>query len=450
MSDQNQGLLERHDAADRFPRGRLGILDSRIADWRERMAVVVATMREVSAQTDPMEMSRVYGQGVRRLLPTDASVSLSRRDLQAPEFRVTRSSRWKSPINPWKEKDRLPLLQGGLFAELVYGDEPRLIDDIQLAPGDPAAEYLEGFRSLAAVPMFDRGEGLNMVVLLRQEPAGFDPEQFPEVVWMSNLFGRATHTLVLAEEVKSAYQVVDYQMKQVADIQRSLLPARLPAIPTMGLAAHYQTSQRAGGDYYDIFQLPGGLWGLLIADVSGHGTPAAVLMAITHSLVHSYCGPPLTPGQLLGYVNRHLCARYTALSDTFVTAFYAVYDPADRTFVYASAGHNPPRLKRCQDGTLALLDAVRNVPLGVFPTETYQEATHRFVPGDQVVFYTDGIIEAQGPTGEQFGMGRLDKVLEDCSVGASDLLKSVLSAVEEFTAGRPAHDDRTLLVAKIH
>src|SRR5205085_4508371 len=159
---------------------------------------------------------------------------------------------------------------------------------------------------------FDQGQGLNMVVLLRREPAGFDREQFPEVVWMSNLFGRATHSLVLSEEVKAAYEAVDYEMKVVADIQRSLLPARLPTIPNMGLAAHYQTSQRAGGDYYDVFQLPGGLWGLLIADVSGHGTPAAVLMAVTHCLVHTYCGPPMTPAELLGYVNRHLCARYTA------------------------------------------------------------------------------------------------------------------------------------------
>src|SRR5262249_37588841 len=212
---------------------------------------------------------------------------------------------------------------------------------------------------------------------------------------------------------KAAYKVVDHQMRQVADIQRSLLPARLPDIPTMGLASHYETSQRAGGDYYDVFQLPAGLWGLLIADVSGHGTPAAVLMAITHSLVHTYCGPPLTPAQLLGYVNQHLCARYTAFSDTFVTAFYGIYDPADRTLTCASAGHTPPRLKRCQDGSLALLDAVRNLPLGVNPGEQYQEATHGLVPGDQLVLYTDGIIEAQGPGGQMFGMDRLDRVLED-------------------------------------
>src|SRR5207253_1299364 len=103
-------------------------------------------------------------------------------------------------------------------------------------------------------------------------------------VWLSNLFGRATHNLVLAEELRQAYEAVDRELVAVADIQRSLLPAKLPKIPTMDLAAHYQTSRRAGGDYYDFFPLAEGKWGIIVADVSGHGTPAAVLMAITHCI----------------------------------------------------------------------------------------------------------------------------------------------------------------------
>ncbi len=108
---------------------------------------------------------------------------------------------------------------------------------------------------------------------------------------MSNLFGRATHNLVLSDQLKVAYEAVDYEMKVVADIQRSLLPMQMPSIPTLSLAAHYQTSHRAGGDYYDFFPLPDGKWGILIADVSGHGTPAAVLMAVTHSLAHTLPRP---------------------------------------------------------------------------------------------------------------------------------------------------------------
>ena len=183
--------------------------------------------------------------------------------------------------------------------------------------------------------------------------------------------------------------------------------------------------------------------------MSGHGTPAAVLMAVTHSLAHTYNGPPTPPGELLDYVNGYLTRLYTTESDTFVTAFYAVYNPAGRTLTYASAGHNPPRLKRCSDGTLAALDGAAGLPLGIAPAETYREQTMRLVPGDQLVLYTDGITEAEGLDGSLFGTARLDAVLENCSVTAPDLLQSVLDAVEAFTGGRPATDDRTLLVGKV-
>ncbi|HEY7156731.1 MAG TPA: PP2C family protein-serine/threonine phosphatase [Gemmataceae bacterium] len=426
-----------------------GLFDKVAHDWQERLALIVETMKEMSQQTDPQEMSRAYGKRMRSLRPTDRFVSLSRRDLQYPWFRVTRCSLWKEEINPWKQKDRLPLLQGGLFADLIYSDEPRLFEDVQVPDDDPAAEYVAGMRSMLAIPMYDQGVALNMILSMRQEAEAFPHEEFPEIVWLSNLFGRATHNLVLSEQLKSAYEAVDYEMKLVADIQRSLLPTEMPDIPTMSLAAHYQTSQRAGGDYYDFFPLPDGKWGILIADVSGHGTPAAVLMAVTHSLAHTYPGPATPPGCLLAHVNRHLAALYTAHSDTFVTAFYGIYDPAERSLTYASAGHNPPRLKRCVDGTLALLDGVAGLPLGIAPAQAYRERTYRLMSGDQLVLYTDGITEAQNESGEMFGLSRLDRVLENCAIGASGLLESVLEALNEFTGSQPAHDDRTLLVAKI-
>jgi sigma-B regulation protein RsbU (phosphoserine phosphatase) len=418
-------------------------------NWRDQLDFVVASMREMSSQTDPQEMNQAYRRRIRTVLPVDGSVSLSRRDLSAPFFRITRSSRWQEEINPWKQRDRLPLVQGGIGAELIYGDEPRLFDDLQLGRDDPLFEYLDGFRSLAAIPMYDQGVSLNMVLLLRQEPSAFNPEQFPQMVWMSNLYGRATQNLVLSEQLKEAYEAVDHELETVARIQRSLLPPKMPTIPTMGVAAYYQTSQRAGGDYYDFFPLPEGRWGLLIADVSGHGTPAAVIMAVTHSLAHTYLGDHDRPGALLEYLNSKLYSLYTSSTDTFVTAFYAIYDPRDRSLRYASAGHNPPRLKRCVDGSLALLDEAGGLPLGIAPELNYPDGKHLLVRGDQIVLYTDGITEAYDAKDEQFGLARLDKVLENCSVGATDLLQSVLEALEAFTGGKPPHDDRTLLVLKI-
>ncbi len=277
---------------------RLDILDHR-TDWTKRLAMIVDTMREMSRQTDPEAMVRAYGARMSELMPSDRRLSLSRRDLEPPRYRITRSTTWTEAINPWKEKDRLPLFTSGLLGELIYADDARIIDDLQVAPDDPAADYFAGMRSLMAIPMFDQGVALNMVVVMRREPAAFQRDELPEVVWMSNLFGRAAHNLVLSEEVSKAYQAIDQELKIVGDIQRSLLPVHLPAIPTLELAASYHTSERAGGDYYDFFPLPEGKWGILIADVSGHGTPAAVLMAITHSIAHVFPGqggaPPPRP-----------------------------------------------------------------------------------------------------------------------------------------------------------
>ncbi|HEV3235792.1 MAG TPA: PP2C family protein-serine/threonine phosphatase [Gemmataceae bacterium] len=417
--------------------------------WQQRLSLIEETMRDMSRHTDPQEMVRAYGQRMKELMTIDRRISLSRRGLTYPYYRITRSTTWPDDVNPWKDKDRLPLLKGGLLAELIYGNETRIFDDLEISEDDPAYEYLEGHRSLLAIPMFDQGESLNMVAVMQKEPAAFPGDQVPELVWRSNLFGRATSNLVLSEELQKAYRDLDLELKTVADIQRSLLPAQLPKIPSMDLAAFYQPSRRAGGDYYDFFPLPNRQWGILIADVSGHGTPAAVLMAITHTIAHTHPGPPTPPGKLLNSVNCHLTSRYTNTSEMFVTAFYGIYDSAAKKLTYACAGHNPPRLKRCQDGSLAVLNEVNGLPLGILGQQAYKEASISLQTGDQIVFYTDGITEAHDPMGQMFGTERLDQVLENCALQASALLETILQAVEEFAAGQPASDDRTLIVARI-
>ncbi len=418
-------------------------------DDRSQLATVLEITREISRQTDPQEMVRRYAERMRDLIRTDRALSLSRRGLSDGWFRITRSSTWPEEINPWKEKDRLPLLQGGVLAELIYGNEPRYVEHMAIADDDPAIEYLGGMESLVATPLFDGGEALNMVVLLNKDRPNIDIEFFSEWVLMSNLFGRATHNLVLSDELQQAYTLVDQELQRVAAVQRSLLPDKLPEIPSMGLAAHYQTSQRAGGDYYDFFPLPDGSWGILIADVAGHGPGAAVLMAITHSIAHAAPEPPVSPGRMLAHINQRLTGEYTGDSNTFVTGFYGVYQPKGRKLRYAIAGHPPPRVKRCEDGSMFGLDHVGDLPLGIIADLTYEEAEHVLRPADQIVFYTDGITEAVDPLGDMYGVERLDAVLRDCRPDADELISAVLADVDRFTDGAPPTDDRTMLVAKV-
>ena len=431
------------------PRQSNRVIETVADDWQSRMEVVVSTVREMSLQTDPQEMVRIYGEGMRKITSNDGFVALSRRRLDPPYYRITRSSLWGPAVNPWKESHRLPVLDRGVLGDLIHADEPRIINDFVVAEDDPAYEHLSGYRSLMAIPNFDRGAALNMTVIFRKEPDAFDPDQFPEIVLRSNLFGQATHNLVLSEELKQAYEVVDHELKIVADIQRSLLPKTLPTSPKLSLAEHYQTSRHAGGDYYDVFLLPDGSIGILIADVSGHGTPAAVMMAITHSIAHSFPGPQAPPEKMLNFINQQLMQHYMSDNETFVTAFYGVIDPATRVIRFACAGHNPPRLKSCIDGTIRSLDGHCGLPLGVFDDEVYQDNVEELRPGDQIVFYTDGLTDAEAPDGSMFGLDRLDQVLIYCADDADELIQNVLGAVELFTRGYPAADDRTILVAKI-
>lgn len=419
-------------------------------DWQQRLDAILEMMVEMSRHTDPQAMVQAYGKRVREIVPRDHHLSLSRRGLEYPWFRITRFSGWQEEINPWQEPHRLPLLSGGVLADLLYSNRPQLISPLELAADDPAAPYLAGQRSLASIPMFDDGEALNMVVFSRGVEDGFDPQTFPETFWMASLFGRATHNLVLRAEVQRAFQAVDRELKVVSGIQRSLLPTRMPEIANLQLAAFYETSQRAGGDYYDFFPLAGGRWGILIADVSGHGTPAAVVMAVTHSIAHLFPGKEGRPGELLEFVNRHLSKRYTGGVEAFVTAFYGVYDPATRQLAFSCAGHNPPRLRRRGESLARELETIPNLPLGIVDEMVYEDQSIQLQVGDRLVLYTDGISEAMSEAGEEFGVERLDRAFQGCEQRDPEaLLDQIMANVREFTAGAPVSDDRTLVVAVV-
>ena len=147
------------------------------ADWERRLGDIMRMMRETSQHSDPQAMVAAYGRHVMSMNPVDGFVAISRRDLDSPKFRVTRHSGWTENINPWQQRDRLPILAGGLLGKLLYDGEPRIIDDVVLDDGDPAAEYLGDHRSLMAVPHLERGEAVNMFVSLRKAPAAFDKRE---------------------------------------------------------------------------------------------------------------------------------------------------------------------------------------------------------------------------------------------------------------------------------
>jgi sigma-B regulation protein RsbU (phosphoserine phosphatase) len=418
---------------------------------RARLAVAVELMRELSLYSDPNELSRVFTKRMNQLYPTARQITLSRRGMEAPRYRVTRFSQWETGNAPPRKPNELPVLAGGVFGELMADDQPRVIDDLTVPAHDPAAPYLAGQRSLVAIPVFDGGKPATVVVLTREEPAAFPREQIPELVWLTNLFGRSIRTLELSDRLREAYDAADYELRTIAEFQQNLLPVHEPSVAGLDVAVHYRTAHRAGGDYYDFFSLPNGQLGVLVADVSGHGTSAAVLMSITHTLAHALPTPPLHPGDFLAYLNVQLAKRYTLSSGNFITAVYAVFDPKNGKLTFANAGHTAPRGRVNGSNRFVPLDQTRRLPLGVTHRSLgpYPEQVVNLRPGDTVALFTDGITEAANGAGEHFGLERLDRVLARRTECAACTVSDVVDELERFTGSSDGDDDRTLVLVGV-
>jgi sigma-B regulation protein RsbU (phosphoserine phosphatase) len=297
------------------------------------------------------------------------------------------------------------------------------------------------------LPLFENGEAINMVVRFSSEPGGFDHIRVADAILVANLFGRATSNLLVAKRLEAAYAQLDREMKQVAEIQRSLLPQRLPQVPGLDIAASYKTAARAGGDYYDFFDLGDGRWGLLVADVSGHGTPAAVVMSMLRTLLHAQCKRDVSPAELLGSVNERMIEQAHRHNGTFTTAFYGVYDPSDRGLQYACAGHNPPLLIESST-RVRELDEAQALPLAIDRHIEFDEAKTELSCGDTLLLYTDGITEATNDKGEMYGRERLVGCIRGDSPSAQHIIDCVTRKLIGFTGGTLQDDDQTLVALR--
>jgi len=131
-------------------------------EWQRKLAIVSELMRDVSRQTDPQDLVRIYSKGVRQLYGSDRLISVSRRALEAPWFRVTRDSRQQVQIDPWRQRERLAMFREGLLGELLYSGEPRVIMDLKVSETDPTREYFEGMKALYTLPQWEDGVAVNM------------------------------------------------------------------------------------------------------------------------------------------------------------------------------------------------------------------------------------------------------------------------------------------------
>lgn len=258
-----------------------------------------------------------------------------------------------------------------------------------------------------------------------------------------------THLTIdqLKRKVQKQRDELESELQQVAETQRSLLLKDLPEVSGLRLAVLYETSRYAGGDLFDVLSLSGNRWGILVADAEGHSTPAAVLMAMCCALLRSCSGNVGDPAAVLDYLNRGLCR---VSSSRLVTALYTVYDAERRQLSFARAGHPAPLLFRPSTGLATEILCEGIYPLGLSP---YGEGAvpvldFSLQSGDQVLFYTDGLIERFNHQEEIYGVERLKKIFATAgSTLPEEILREIHADAAVFAAGRPANDDQTLLLA---
>ena len=249
----------------------------------------------------------------------------------------------------------------------------------------------------------------------------------------------------LSAQVSRACAGMSREVDSAGALQRELLSSGVMEIPGYESRVHYTPSARAGGDLYDFIPLADGRVGIVIADASGHGVSAAVLMGMTLVLTRSASGAG-APEKVLERVNAQLYR--TLPPGSFATACYLILDPETGRLQYTLAGHDPPLIRRAASLEVQRLPLIGGTPLGLRPEFPEVRGTTILNPGDTLVLYTDGVTEAMNPSGETFGQERLTEALEGSAGAVDRVMGSVLVAVNAHAEGAALQDDVTLVLVR--
>lgn len=336
---------------------------------------------------------------------------------------------------------------GGIAAWMQESKSPVLIRDLEREklPFTPIPLSSVPSRSALFVPLLVEAKFIGYLSIRSHTPQAFTEDHQRILAAIANQVAVALENIRLYQQAAER-QRLEQQLKVAHDLQKSLLPSFCPFVPGFELAADWRSALEVSGDFYDFVSLPGGKLGLLIADVSDKGVPAALFMALSRSLVRS--GVIGTSGPSEGLRRANTWILKDSQSDMFVTLFYGVLDPAARALTYANAGHNPPLLYRADTGAIETL-AAKGIVLGVLPEIELEERQVTMAPGDLVVLYTDGVTEAINEHEEAFGEERLAQaVRQHHDLGAAEIIAQIRAAVLAFTGERPRFDDATLVVLK--
>lgn len=351
-------------------------------------------------------------------------------------------------LRPQDERAFVPVAKVGVPDEVTqwvrFSADGTLVASLETiaAPGGELAEsergMLEALGCALLVPMRRRDELIGFLSIGgKLSDENYDRQD-------TDFLAAAANQIAVAIE-NLRFEQQEREFEKAREIQQALLPGRIPQVPGVKIAGAWQPARAVGGDYYDVLDIGNGRLALVIADVSGKGIPAALLMSNLQAAVKALAYETSAPKDLCERVNRVITSNISA--GKFITFFYGVLDIRTMRLVYSNAGHLPPILRRA-NGTVERLEA-GGLILGVSNSAVYEQGEAVLEPGDRLLLFTDGLSEAFNSEDEEFGEERLAALVGSCeAASAEEIGRSVLRAVAEFS-GNNFHDDATLIALTV-
>ncbi len=330
----------------------------------------------------------------------------------------------------------------GLIGQVAVTGEPVTSADVR-----KNANYINArteTRSEMVAPIISNTEVIGVFDLESDELSAYSKDDLEVLMLLASQVAIIIEKVMLHEQLIEKKRL-EGQLEVARQVQLELLPAKDPQLEGYDISAYNFPTEEVSGDYYDWVRIYDDQIGLVIADVSGKGVPAALLMAFLRASLRAATHIGYSPHISMAKVNYLLWESIER--NQFVTAFYGILDVTNKTLTYTNAGHNPPILLD-KNGKVSFIER-GSVPLGMFRDTRYHEYYLTTEPGEVLMLYTDGVTEAHNAQGEEFGRERLAAAVKaNRQLGARELITAVHKDVIDWTEGLGATDDITFFVIK--
>ncbi len=414
-------------------------LYTRISRQAQSLELLHEISRELTSILDPEQLLERVGKLLQRVIPYQM-FAIWMLDEKTNMLIHRFSIRFGKTDNSFSEP--VPL-QRGLIGAAVSTRQTITVGDVRTDPR--YIEVHQETRSEMAVPLIYKGKVLGVLDLEHTRPHFFSEDNVHAVSTLASQLAIAMENAGLYQRLAQEEQRLEEDLAMARKVQFRLMPQTVPEPVHAELAARFVPARTIGGDLYDFLDYGDGRTAIVLGDVSGKAAAAALYAALVSGIMRSLAAQKPTPAQMLTLLNEQLQER--KLDAQYVTMLFAIWNDNDRTLQVANAGACQPLFCRAK-GVEAI--QATGIPLGMFPDVEYEEFTLSTQPGDMLVFYSDGMIDAENDRDEMFDLERLTAVLEKhrhCS--ASTMVGNILKEVSEFQGGVEHFDDETVIALRV-